>query len=110
MVPKSLVGILLKGVHDNNGHRGVDRVIVRINLKFNWPGKYRDIRSHIRSCEVCNMCKLGNGKVEMGRLRADKPLDLVDLSIFNSRQVNRWEGTYFSHNRLLGKILKSDTD
>ena len=31
MVPKSLVGTLLKGVHDNNGHQGVDRVIARIN-------------------------------------------------------------------------------
>ena len=63
MVPKSLVGTLMKGVHDKNGHQGVDRVIARINLKFNWPGKYRDVRSHIRSCEVCNMCKLGDGKV-----------------------------------------------
>ena len=77
MVPKALVGTLMKGVHDNNGHQGVDRVTARINLKFNWTGKYRDVRSHIRSCEVCKMCKLGDWKVEMGRLRTDKLLDLV---------------------------------
>ena len=38
MVPKSLVGTLLKGVYDNNGHQEINRVIARINLKFNWPG------------------------------------------------------------------------
>ena len=32
-----------------------------------------DIRSRIRSCEVCNICKLVDRKVEMGRLIADKP-------------------------------------
>ena len=45
------------------------------------------------------MCKLGDGKVEIGRLRADKPLDViciecltVDKSIYDREQY--MSGTY----------------
>ena len=79
MVPSSLVGEVLRGAHEDNGHQGIERTTQKINEMYTWIGKYRDIRSYIRRCETCSkakeLCK--KPKIRMGSLSAKKPLAIL---------------------------------
>ena len=68
VLPCNRVEEVLIGVHDNNGHQGIYRTVARINLKYTWYGRHKDIRKYINSCKICQVCKdLGRKpKVEMG--------------------------------------------
>ena len=53
-VPKSLIIIVLEGVHEGQWHQGIERCTWRVNLAINWIGKYRDIQNNVNSCSTCN--------------------------------------------------------
>ena len=42
MIPRSLIILILEGLHDGCGHQGIERVIRIINLEINWKWKYKD--------------------------------------------------------------------
>ena len=44
VVPLKLIREILQGVHDDNGHQGIDRTVARISLKYTLVGRYRDIK------------------------------------------------------------------
>ena len=70
----------MEGVHEGQGHQGIERCTWRVNLAFNWIGKYRDIRNHVNSCSTCNKSKTrGDGKVKIGKLIVSKPLDVLSI-------------------------------
>ena len=80
IVPKSLIIRVLEGVHEGQGHQGIERCTWRVNLAFNWIGKYRDIRNHVNSCSTCNKSKTrGDGKVKLGKLIVSKLLDVLSI-------------------------------
>ena len=60
---------------------GIDRTVARVNLKYTWYGRHKDIRNYINSCKICQVCMdLGRKpKMEMGQLTASRPLELVFL-------------------------------
>ena len=57
MVPKSLVIYVVRGAHEENGHQGIDKTTSKINETYTWLGKYRDIMTYIRKCEICRKAK-----------------------------------------------------
>ena len=59
MVPLSLIRIVLEGVHEGQGHQGIERCTWRVNLAFNWIGKYRDIRNHVNIVQHVTKVKQG---------------------------------------------------
>ena len=59
VVPRELIREILQGVHDANGHQGIDRTVARISLKYTWVGRYRDIKEYIDKCEICQVSKEG---------------------------------------------------
>ena len=85
VVPRELIREILQGVHDANGHQGIDRTVARISLKYTWVGRYRDIKEYIDKCEICQVSKGGgrNPKIDMGYLGATRPLELVFLDFVN---------------------------
>ena len=85
VVPRELIREILQGVHDANGHQGIDRTVARISLKYIWVGRYRDIKEYIDKCEICQVSKGGgrNPKIDMGYLGATRPLELVFLDFVN---------------------------
>ena len=56
-VPRSLVIYVVRGAHEENGHQGIDNTISKINETYTWLGKYRDIMTYIRKCEICRKAK-----------------------------------------------------
>jgi hypothetical protein len=64
VVPKSLVPVILKSLHDNptSGHLGVTKTVERVRQRFYWCGLQQDIESWCRTCEAC--CRRNNPKVK----------------------------------------------
>lgn len=55
IVPKQLRSLVLKELHENMGHLGVDRTLDLARERFYWPHMQRDIVHHIR--RVCQCVK-----------------------------------------------------
>ena len=55
VLPRQLRPVVLKLAHDipMAGHLGRKKTTDRILQRFYWPGIYRDVRDHCRSCEQC---------------------------------------------------------
>jgi len=54
-VPKQVRSLVLKELHENMGHLGVDRTLHRARGGFYWPHMQRDIEHHIG--HVCQCVK-----------------------------------------------------
>ena len=74
---------VLIGMNDNIGHQWIDRNVARVNLKYTWYGRHKDIRKYINNCKIGQVCKnVGRRpRMEMGQLIATKLLELVFLDI-----------------------------
>ena len=80
VVPRVMIKEILVGLHDKNGHQGIDRTVSLINSRYTWKGRYKDVKEYILKCEVCQVSKQGRiPRVEMGSLVASRPLELVFL-------------------------------
>ena len=80
VVPRVMIKEILVGLHDKNGHQGIDRTVSLINSRYTWKGRYKDVKEYILKCEVCQISKQGRiPRVEMGSLVASRSLELVFL-------------------------------
>ena len=78
VVPRVYIKDILVGLHDNNGHQGINRTVSLINSRYTWKGRYKDVNEYILKCKVCQISKKGRlPRVEMGSLMATRPLELV---------------------------------
>ena len=57
VVPRVKIKEILVGLHDKNGHQGIDRTVSQINSRYTWKGRYKDIKEYILKCEVCQISK-----------------------------------------------------
>ena len=74
VVPRVMIKEILVGLHDKNGHQGINRTVSLIN------SRYKDVKEYILKCEGCQISKQGRiPRVEMGSLVASRPLELVFL-------------------------------
>ncbi len=53
VLPKQLRQEVLTIAHNHSGHFGVGATRALINPYFTWPGSYRDIKNHVKSCVQC---------------------------------------------------------
>ena len=44
---------VLKGVHDDVGHPGIERTVRIIRERFFWPGMVADVEKHVKTCDRC---------------------------------------------------------
>jgi transposase InsO family protein len=53
---------ILRNVHDapTSGHMGFLKTLKRLQEDYFWPGMSRDVRQHVKACEVCKRSKSSN--------------------------------------------------
>ncbi|CAM9814812.1 unnamed protein product, partial [Sphacelaria rigidula] len=49
-IPRSLVPGLLAWVHTTHGHAGVMRTTAVVNVRYEWPGLFANVRKYVLSC------------------------------------------------------------
>ena len=56
---KDLKFLLIKECHDSptSGHFGTDKTLNLLSRSYTWKGMARDVRSYVRSCDICQCVK-----------------------------------------------------
>ena len=57
VVPKSVRQNVLKFLHDNYGHQGMNKLLYRVKERYYWPNLNLDIRTFCKSCHSCAVNK-----------------------------------------------------
>ena len=53
LLPKCIQDQAVKGLHDDNGHLGYDRVMDLVRNRFYWPRMARDVKNRLQNCDRC---------------------------------------------------------
>ena len=81
LLPGCLKQTLLRALHDDSGHQGLERTESLVRARCYWPGMHTDIKQWILKCERCTVEKFPHNKVRspLGRLMASAPLDVIAI-------------------------------
>lgn len=81
VLPHCLRPEVLRLLHDQAGHQGIERTITLVHRRFYWPGSYKDITLFCKSCERCGVAKMPQPRVHtpLGHLLSSKPNQIVAM-------------------------------
>ena len=80
ILPRSLVGKVLKSVHDDLGHQAVEKTTLLTRSRCFWPGMSAAIADYCQKCERCTLAKAGKHlNPTMGSLTAKRPLEVLAM-------------------------------
>ena len=81
LIPECLQESLLKGVHDDAGHQGVERTDILARRRCYWPNMQADVKTWVDKCARCTVAKLPYNKVRtpLGRMVATQPLEVLAI-------------------------------
>ena len=81
LLPSSVRGELLKGIHDQCGHQGAERTELLVRERCWWPGLHQDVKQYVSECERCVVAKGPYLPVRtpMTSIQATKPLEVLAM-------------------------------
>ena len=79
ILPQCLHNQVLKSLHDDNGHQGLQCIIDLLHPKVYWPSMFMDTDRWLAQCEWCQITKgdYTEPKTLQGSLVANQPLELL---------------------------------
>lgn len=86
VVPDSLKGEALKGVHDEAGHQAQSRTLSLVRERFFWTNIDRDVRDYVRHCQRCIVSKTAEpeGRAPLESITTTRPLELVCIDFWSA--------------------------
>ena len=81
LLPDSLRDELLRGVHDQCAHQGVERTEQLVRERCWWPGIHKFVQKYVSECERCVVAKgpYLPTKTPMSSIIASKPLEVLAM-------------------------------
>ena len=79
ILPKNLQNKILKSIHDDSGHQGLERTLELLQSWVFWLNMFKEVDTYLLNCECCQALK-GNyvgPKTQLGSLSAKQPLELL---------------------------------
>ena len=79
VLPKYFQNMILKSIHDDSGHQGLEMTLELLQPRFFWLNMFKDVDAYLLNCEHCQALK-GNyvgPKTQLGSLLAKQPLELL---------------------------------
>lgn len=78
VAPSTVKDIILKALHDDQGHQGRDRTAWLVKTRFFWLGMDEDIKSKVRECGRCIRQKTRPVRAaELVNITSTAPMDIV---------------------------------
>lgn len=78
VLPKELRPLVLKSLHDDMGHLGIDRTLDLVRSRFFWPRMARDIEAKINTCDRGVRRKaLPERAAPLVNIKTTRPLELI---------------------------------
>ena len=81
VLPQALKRFVLKQLHDNSGHQGIDRTTSLIRERCYWPTLRKDVENYCKECARCIVAKGRTVKPAalMSHVLASEPLDILAI-------------------------------
>ncbi|CAB3992258.1 Transposon Ty3-I Gag-Pol poly, partial [Paramuricea clavata] len=81
VLPEILKERVIRSLHNDMGHQGLERTILLARSRCYWPGMYTDVEKWIKSCERCVLSKMPQPRIRtpMGHLITEKPLSVLAI-------------------------------
>jgi transposase InsO family protein len=80
LLPACLKEQVLKQLHDQSGHQGMERTQALVRRRYFWPGLAKDVEKRCQTCERCVVAKAQQRvRPVMGHLLARRPLEVVAI-------------------------------
>ena len=79
VLPNYFQNKILKSIHDDSGHQGLERTLESLQSQVLWPNMFKEVDTYLLNCEHCQASK-GNyvgPKIQLGSLSAKQPLELL---------------------------------
>ena len=91
ILPQCLRNQVLKSLHDDNGHQGLQRAIDLLQSKVYWPSMFMDTDHWLAQCEQCQISKgdYTEPKTLQGSLVANQPLELLCIDVTKA-DIAKW--------------------
>lgn len=84
VLPEDLRPLVLKSLHDDMGHMGVDRTIDLVRKRFYWPKMSAEVEMKIKTCDRCVRRKVPQEKAApLVNITATRPLELVCMDFLS---------------------------
>ncbi|CAI5659742.1 unnamed protein product [Oreochromis niloticus] len=84
VLPEKYRTTVLKSLHDDSGHLGLDKTYGLIKDRFYWPRMKSEIEEYCKSCERCIKRKtLPKRVAPLSHLQSDGPFDLVCMDFLS---------------------------
>lgn len=90
VLPKQLRSQVLRSLHDDGGHLGIDRISELMRERFFWPKMGEDIASYVKTCGRCVVRKtLPKRAAPLNQLTSSGPLELVCIDFLSIEPDSR---------------------
>lgn len=88
VLPQCLHERVLRSLHDDHGHQGVERMLQLVRARCYWPNMQNHVEKWCRGCERCVLSKalVPKTKTYMGTIRASRPHEIlaIDFTVLES--------------------------
>ncbi|RVE74756.1 hypothetical protein OJAV_G00024780 [Oryzias javanicus] len=84
VLPKEFVPMVLRSLHDESGHLGMDKTIELIRDRFYWPKMGAEVEQYIKNCGRCITRKaLPQRAALLHHITSQGPLDLICIDFLS---------------------------
>lgn len=88
ILPTKYRDTVLKALHDDSGHLGIERITDLLRQRFFWPKMSKDVEQYIKNCGECITRKSPNQRTApLHQITSKGPMDLVCID-FLSMEVD----------------------
>lgn len=79
LIPTCLTDQVLRSVHDQMGHQGIERTLCLLKQRCFWGGMYGDVEQWVKRCQRCVLAKMPQPKIKAPwtSFLASRPLEVV---------------------------------
>lgn len=81
LLPESLRDTVLRSLHDQMGHQGIERTWSLLQNRCFWVGMWGDVEKWVKQCHRCTLSKLPHPRVQapMTNFLASRPLEVLAI-------------------------------
>lgn len=81
VLPHCLQERVLRSLHDEHGHQGVERTLQLVRSRYYWPNMYSDVEKWCKTCQRCVVSKALQPKIKthMGTIKASRPHEILAI-------------------------------
>lgn len=84
VLPKKFREVVLRAMHDDLGHLGVERLTELLRSRFYWPKMSLDVQDYVKSCGACIARKSPCQRAApLHQITSNGPMDLVCIDFIS---------------------------